>query len=344
MCPIDVDGYGNTIERRMRCVNKGGCNSNRYSGTMMSGDDAQHDAEESPAHKGDDPGKHGVGKRVGEFLILALYLAIDAFEIWPHSHLFAVASIPVGVLALMLLDGGFSKKRMAIATGVVMVLCAALYFISPAPLREETETHGWLEPASDPLPVDNACTSGGDVQQLRPNGMLFALGKEGMWFQKKPGGKRPLLTVGICTLMSAEFENNTYFFNADIYDLSHELVARVRRNEFNLVPGKFAYPSRPDRHTLKIFDREGNLLFSIYFRNKDALDVAGTFTCTDGKQAKVEDNGKLTMIGPKARLTWDGQCLINTGGFVVTEYGWGMGQTPCWACDPGHWATVQRLR
>jgi hypothetical protein len=98
----------------------------------MNSDDGDHDAHENPKNEGEEHSNHSIGKRIGEFLILALYLVIDAFEIWPHSHLFAVASIPVGLLALLLLDGGFSQKRMAIITGVVSVLCAALYIITPA--------------------------------------------------------------------------------------------------------------------------------------------------------------------------------------------------------------------
>jgi hypothetical protein len=33
------------------------------------------------------------------------------------------------------------------------------------------------------------------------------------------------------------------------------LVARIERNQFNLVPGKFAYKDRPDRHTLNVFEK-----------------------------------------------------------------------------------------
>jgi hypothetical protein len=96
----------------------------------MCSDECQHDTKENSHEMSDDHSKASVGKRVGEALILALYLVIDAFEIWPHSHLFALASIPLGVLALMLLDGGFSKKTTKLATVVVAALCACLYVLS----------------------------------------------------------------------------------------------------------------------------------------------------------------------------------------------------------------------
>jgi hypothetical protein len=279
-----------------------------------------------------DHSETSIKKRVGEFLILALYLAIDAYEIWPHSHIVALALVPVGVVALLLLDGGVSTKRTCQTGAITILACVGIYFSAPPILPEETDTHGWFEPAGDPFPSDNACTKGGAVQQL-PNGMLFSLGKDGMWFQKKPGGARPLLTVGACTLMSGEFENDQFLFSADIYDSERELVARIERNEFHLVPAKYAYPDRPDRSTLKIYDKGGKLLLSVHRRNKDAMDVTGVFTCSDGKEAKVEKDGKLTMTGPNGSRSWDRDCIINGGGFVVTDGGFGIGPTPCWACD-----------
>jgi hypothetical protein len=134
--------------------------------------------------------------------------------------------------------------------------------------------------------------------------------------------------------MSAEFKNDQLLFNADIYDQQHKLAARIENNEFHLVKEKIAYPKRPDRSTLEVYDEEGELLLALHYRNKDAIDVRGTFRCADGKLAKVDKDGELTMRGPKRTFRWDKGCLINTGGFVVGEYGFGVGQTPAWACDP----------
>jgi hypothetical protein len=293
----------------------------------------QHNANEDPQKMSDHQGPPNIGKRVGEFLILGIYLVIDVVELWHITHLGTLAAAFVGVIALLLLDGGFSRRQIAAIGGFTVVACVALYFFAPPELREETENHGWLEPARDPLPNDNACTLGGEVQKAFPGGTLFALGKAGMWFPKKSGGKRPLLTVGSCTLMSAEFENDRLLFDADIYDQNQELVARIARNEFHLVQGKIAYPSRPDRSTLKIYGKSGELLLFVRFRNQEAIDVSGTFICSDGKKAKVEADRQLTMTGPKGTQTWSGPCLVKTGGFVVSDWGFGIGPTPCWACE-----------
>lgn len=62
--------------------------------------------------------------------------------------------------------------------------------------------------------------------------------------------------------------------------------------------------------------------------------VTGDFKCSDGREAKVEADGQLTMIGPKGRLTWGNECLVNTGGFVVTDGGFGMRRNPLLGLRP----------
>jgi hypothetical protein len=271
-------------------------------------------------------------------LISLAFVGADFAFLWPENHAFALVFLAatLSALAIYELKVVYRLPQPIIEASILtIVLGSGCIYLAVGPnLPTETPDHGWLEPANESLPSDNACVVGGDVQQQRPDGMLFTMGKAGMWFQKKSGGKRPLLTVGACTLMSAEFESNRLFFNADIYDLNHELVARVEQNEFHLIPGKFAYADRPDRHTLIVHDKGGNVLVSIYFRNPYAIDVRGTFVCPDGAEAKVEASGALTMSNPKATFAWERGCLINTGGFVVNKDGWTIGPTPCWALDP----------
>ncbi len=83
-----------------------------------------------------------IGKRVGEFLILGLYLVVDIEEIWPKSHFWALIAALVGVLALLLLDGGFSKIGIIYAGLVTTVVCVVIYFVVPPSVIEEIEVHG----------------------------------------------------------------------------------------------------------------------------------------------------------------------------------------------------------
>lgn len=232
-------------------------------------------------------------------IVLAL-LAFGAGISGAPNHTMTLVFFGAAWLASMLL---LRKLRLpyflfgAVVAAVVVVALAGLFQQSVA----ESDTHGWLESAGEAFPSreDSACDAK-DLESTRPNGMLFSLGKPGMWFSKKPDGKRPLLTVGRCTLMFGEFRKDQFLFSADVFDDDHQLVARIDRNEFHLVPGKYAYQTRPDKSTLNVYDKAGKLLLSVHRRNKDAMLVTGDFKCSDGKEAKVEADGQLTMIGPKA--------------------------------------------
>lgn len=70
-----------------------------------------------------------LGKRIGEVLILAIYLAVDVSEVWPKSHFWALVLAFAGVLALSLLDGGLSKGQIAGVNVVAASICVVIYFI-----------------------------------------------------------------------------------------------------------------------------------------------------------------------------------------------------------------------
>ena len=112
-------------------------------------------------------------KRVGEFLILGLYLAIDAAEVWHRSHFWALFAAFIGIVALLLLDGGLYKTANNRNFGTGRNRVHRRLFCCAARIAEETELHGWLEPANEPFPQDFACDTK-MLEQVRPNGMLFS--------------------------------------------------------------------------------------------------------------------------------------------------------------------------
>jgi hypothetical protein len=71
---------------------------------------------------------------------------VDAFGIWPLSHFWAIFSgavvISVRVSAELPIKWGIA------ASASIFAIAALVYFVSPPILLEETETHGWLLPAT----------------------------------------------------------------------------------------------------------------------------------------------------------------------------------------------------
>jgi hypothetical protein len=217
-----------------------------------------------------------------------LYLVVDATEIWPRSHLFALVTAVVGVLALLLLDGGVSTKRAFIITAATSAACTALYLFAPPILPDETEIHGWLFPATEPSPA-NAC----DLMQKPQNALLFVLGSNGAW--TTDNGPSTVLEVGSCVSMSMRREEEKLAFDADIFDASGDLIARIDKNEFNLVPGKYSYQKRSeDRSAMTVYDRQGKELLFVHYLNKTTVKLRGSFACSDMTNATVTDTVVLT--------------------------------------------------
>src|SRR5262249_40493983 len=123
-------------------------------------------------------------KRVGELLILLIYLLLEAFGIWPLSHFWALVTGVAGIVALLLFDGALTIARISGASGVLVVIAAMIYWFAGPNLPEETPEHGWLLPANDPTPP-NGCTSGkvgppGFQMPVSADDLLFVVGGNGI--------------------------------------------------------------------------------------------------------------------------------------------------------------------
>jgi hypothetical protein len=200
----------------------------------------------------------------------------------------------------------------AAITALVGPMVAAL-FAGPPALPEETEIHGWLMPGKEATPP-NQCTSTSrptNAPPLPKNATLFVFGRNGAW--TTANGKSTLLQVGNCTLMSVERDGERLAFNADIFDSSneHELIARIEKNEFHLIPGKYSYQKRsPDRSALTVFDRQGNKLLFIHYVNKSVVLVNGTFACADMTKVVVTDEAAIVQ----GEQTLSSNCKGSFGG------------------------------
>ncbi len=71
-----------------------------------------------------------IRKRVGEFLILLIYLVIDFFSLWDVSHFWALVAADIGIVALFLLDGGFSEYKIVVIGIVVTAICVVIFSLS----------------------------------------------------------------------------------------------------------------------------------------------------------------------------------------------------------------------
>jgi hypothetical protein len=182
-------------------------------------------------------------------------------------------------------------------------LSPQLFIFTASPiLPEETEIHGWLLPASDDTPHNSCGMIGIGKDQL-----LVIAGSNAI--VNRGTQKFRALTVGSCPVISFDRNQEGSAIDADVFDESGILVARVESNEFHLVPGKYSYGNRPDRSTLTVFDREGNELLAIRYLNPSTIQIRGVFACKGSEPIMVTDDAVMT-VGRKAALSI-GNCLFD---------------------------------
>lgn len=273
------------------------------------GQNGQGDADAYPQHKGDKQIGAKIRKRTGEFLILLIYLIIDAFEAWPRTHVGALLAFVAGLIALMLLDGEFSYRSVASA-GVSAAVISALVFLVVGPAREAAIV-GWLQPANDPTPP-NSCDES-PVPRVRSAKPVVMIGDNAF----VPGNPQnyDALAVGQCAPLNIQRKPNGTAISVDIYSASGHLIGRLRNNGYEMAGDQRLTVERSgDLSALVIHDEKGTELLYVRLINPDAVRIRGTFTCPAPtlKTVVVTDKG---ITGPRATVFSD-SCLSGGRGGI----------------------------
>jgi hypothetical protein len=244
-------------------------------------------------------------RHIGEAIVLTLYFIIDGIFLWPLSHSLALLLGVAGISAVC-----FAELPIRIWVSITVLagsIAVMIYFVAPPTPREETETHGWLEPGNDPMPKD-ICT------ELPKHAVLIAIGDSGAYATKP--GKYTVLTIGRCNVVEFELrQKDQMIIDADVFDTSVNLTARIRSNEFNLVPGQIAYGTRPDRYTLVVTGKKGEELFWARYLNPRAARIRGVFSCENHAPITITDRGFMV---PRQGGPYSGLCAqLMSGGIGI---------------------------
>jgi hypothetical protein len=241
-------------------------------------------------------------KRLGEFLILLIYLIIEGYGLWdiswPIAHFWALFAGVAGFVALLFMDGGLTGSQISIYTVIAIAGCVMIYFVAPPANKTETTVSGSLEPADDPTPRTGCDPSDNPTDQgywgvvggfihfpiARPknpppqNATIVALATDGIIVTKNE--KVPVLEIPRCTLLSIENAPNGLLIDAKVYDTSGKLIASVADNNFTAVEGANSHVTREgDLSTLIIRDATFGERLWVHFANRHAVEVRGIFMC-----------------------------------------------------------------
>jgi hypothetical protein len=255
---------------------------------------------------------------IGGILATGLWFSIDLYFLYPEHH---QAGFWLGLLFVsfqLIQIPIFELRTTAIVIALILGLVGGIgqFILPPTPLSE-TETHGWLVPADDTTPA-NACAG-----KVQGNALLVIFGTNAIW-----SGKDDFvaLKIGDCTTLEVNRTRQGLGVTVDIHAANEDLISRIVRNEFHLVPGEFAYADRSaDLSTLTVYDRAGKEMLYVHYANPHALDIRGKFFCSG--VSVVATAGRDVVMNSKAfpdyRVT--NTCLGDSGPMIFEPNEAGLG-------------------
>jgi hypothetical protein len=218
------------------------------------------------AHKRDET----IRKRIGEALILTVYVVFDFRDEWPKNHISALILGVIAISSILLIE--LRWKKWAVVTIVLVITAAIILRLSPPVLPEETDYHGWLLPANDPVPK-TACTPQGD--DAHNMGWFFVtLAGGGVYTHTD---KLDAITIGDHPTIRMERGPQGLLVDVDMLNANGALLVRIEKNEWRVIPTQAAYVRRPDRSTLVAYDLSGREMLWLRYMNPGLIKIRGTF-------------------------------------------------------------------
>jgi len=104
-----------------------------------------------------------------------------------------------------------------------------------------------------------------------------------------------LVQMGDQDMLSIERQGKQIAVTGDIYTSDGDAV-HIERNSFETPQNGAFKPKRPDKHTLKVFDKWHNEVLSMRFINPQAIEVSGIFW-KPGRQFPLVLSDKGMMYG-----------------------------------------------
>ncbi len=103
-----------------------------------------------------------------------------------------------------------------------------------------------------------------------------------------------------------------FLVSAKIFDKRGDLIVTIKENKF--IATYAASHLEKTEHSLKVYDRRGDVAFSVRFTNQYALEISGKIYSFQG--AEINSDEKILQIIPTNYLSW-GNCI--DGGQVNIE-------------------------
>ncbi len=233
------------------------------------------------------------------------WLSSDALkEKQPHSLLF----LPDGTShAPSML--GYRLWKVTPACVIVLFFVGCILYIYHLEVANELEQSAdWLYPANDPIPApESGCDKNfplpdGSIALYLGNSRITAGRDVSMWQVITPQDRR----IAEPVLVVEQDPRGRIAIDLDVRSKDQRIIARIKRNHFELNPNNILTHSRPDRSTLIVTDQEGTEVLRVRYLNPHAIYMTGTFYVVGQNEPVVISEDKQDMGG--GRLVLSGAC------------------------------------
>lgn len=133
---------------------------------------------------------------------------------------------------------------------------------------QETETQGYLVPASDANPP-NPCED-----SIPVGAMIIYLGNSVAYIE---GNSSDIIILDNERVLSFTRTSDGIFINATLRSKDGRGIVVIENNEFTINRNNFWYKKRPDKHTLEVYDEFKERILYVRYLNEDAIKIVGNF-------------------------------------------------------------------
>jgi hypothetical protein len=265
----------------------------------------QNNTKANTKNMSNDGGKPSVGKRGGEFLILAIYLFGDVWEFWNINHVLCLFLAGIGIFALIWYDDALNHRQLTILAAVLVVVAVGIDWVTPPiPAPPEAEVLGTLQPGNRPTPA-NGCDHPfrPDVPPLPSNALKILIGDNAFVRTSTDNGKFPVIRIGKCDVVRMSRTNNGLAVDADLYNIEDKHIAHIENNQLQVLTSeKVSAERKGDLGTLLIMDGDGKELLFVDYINAQTIRIRGIFSCPGHKPVIIQGNETIRMSG---------SCMVN---------------------------------
>jgi hypothetical protein len=259
--------------------------SDGHSSSRESDQDQRH---HNAAHERDER----IRKRIGEALILTIYVVFDFRDEWPKNHVSALILGVIAVSSILLIE--LPWKKWAMTTAALVISAAIVWSVAPPVLPGETVNSGLLIPADDATPK-TACTPNTPKNDATGAGWFFVTIAGGGVFTVTPTDRLIAISVDGRPTVVIERSEKGILLDVDMFNPDGTLAVRIEKNAWTASTAQTFKATKIDTSTLSVVGVHGEELLWVRYMNANTVKINGTFYKIGDPQPVVITDSAISL-------------------------------------------------